>query len=405
VYRRALSTPGALAFFLAAAPARLGLAMTGLGLVWLVHDLTGSYGRAGVVTGAFAITEALIGPQTARVIDRYGQTRVLPLLLAVHGAAIAGLLAGGPMIVLAVLAGATIPQVGALVAARWSHALGEDELLSTAFALESMASSVAFLAGPALVGTMATLADPRAGTALAAALVVAGGLALAAQTATAPRGAGPRQDAAPGDGAAPGDDAAPRRDDPPRDDAAPARDAAPRRGGLASRGFAGVVGANAALGMVFGALQVSVTAFATDHGAAGLAGPLYSVMNLACLASAALYGRRARTVKLRTALALLSLANLPLLVVNLPWQLAVALVAPGLAIAPILTLSSVVTQRRVDKAVLTQAYTWLNSASAAGLAGAAAAAGQLVDAADARAGFVLAVVAAACGAVAASGVR
>jgi hypothetical protein len=112
-------------------------------------------------------------------------------------------------------------------------------------------------------------------------------------------------------------------------------DAAPR-GGLASRGFAGVVAANAALGMVFGALQVSVTAFATDHDAAGLAGPLYSVMNLACLASAALYGRRPRTLTLRTALALLAVASMPLLVVVTPAALAVALVAPGLAIAPIL---------------------------------------------------------------------
>jgi MFS family permease len=116
VYRRALMTPGALAFFLAAAPARLGLAMTGLGLVFLVHDLTGSFGRAGLVTGAFAITEAVMGPQSARLIDRYGQTRVVPFLLVAHGAAIAGLLAGGPMLPLAVLAGATIPQVGARAA-------------------------------------------------------------------------------------------------------------------------------------------------------------------------------------------------------------------------------------------------------------------------------------------------
>ena len=378
MYRRALLTPGALAFFLAAAPARLGLAMTGLGLVWLVHDMTGSYGRAGLVTGAFAVTEAVIGPQVARVIDRYGQTRVVPLLVTAHGLAIAAFLAGGPMLPLAVLAGATIPQIGALVAARWSHALAGSELLPTAFALESMASSVAFLAGPALVGTVATLADPRAGTALAAALVLVGGLALSAQRATAP---------------------------PPRvmDDCAAG--SAGRHSSLASRGFAGVVAANAGLGMVFGALQVAVTAFATDAGAAGLAGPLYSVMNLACLVSAALYGRRPRTLRLPTALALLALASLPLLLVTVPWQLALALVAPGLAIAPILTLSSVVTQRRVDKAVLTQAYTWLNSASAAGLAGAAAVAGQLVDSADARAGFALAAAAAGCGALAAARVR
>ena len=209
------------------------------------------------------------------------------------------------------------------------------------------------------MGTVATLADPRAGTALAAALVVTGGLALAAQRTTAPppsarvmadcvsdAGSHHSRGETPGGVAAPARGAAPARAAPPARDAAPVRDAAAGREGLASRGFAGVVAANAALGMVFGALQVSVTAFATDHDAAGLAGPLYSVMNLACLASAALYGRRARTLKLRTALAVLAIANLPLLLVNLPWQLAVALVAPGLAIAPILTLSSVVTQRQ-----------------------------------------------------------
>jgi hypothetical protein len=146
--------------------------------------------------------------------------------------------------------------------------------------------------------------------------------------------------------------------------------------------------------MVFGALQVSVTAFATDHDASALAGPLYSVMNLACLASAAVYGHRTRTLTLRTALIVLALATLPLLVVTLPWQLALALVGPGLAIAPILTLSSMVTQRRVHTSVLTQAYAWLNPASTAGLAGA-----------DASAGFALAIAAAGCGAVVISGVR
>ena len=229
----------------------------------------------------------MIGPQVARVIDRYGQTRVVPLLVTAHGLAIAGLLAGGPMLPLAVLAGATIPQIGALVAARWSHALAGSELLPTAFALESMASSVAFLAGPALVGTVATLPIRAPGTALAAALVLVGGLALSAQRATAP---------------------------PPR-----VMDDCCQRGsgraitsvGSPRVGFAGVVAANAGLGMVFGALQVAVTAFATDPGAAGLAGPLYSVMNLACLVSAALYGRRPRTLRLPTALALLALASLP----------------------------------------------------------------------------------------------
>ena len=117
-YRQALRAPGAKAFYLAAAPARVGIAMTVLGMVWLVHGATGSYAQAGLATGAFALTEAVIGPQSARAIDAFGQTRVVPLLLAAHAVCVAGLIAGGPAILLAGLAGATIPQVGALAARR-----------------------------------------------------------------------------------------------------------------------------------------------------------------------------------------------------------------------------------------------------------------------------------------------
>ncbi|MFJ6462313.1 hypothetical protein ACIQM0_14925 [Streptomyces sp. NPDC091387] len=76
-YRSALRTPGAAAIFLAAAPARAGVAMVGFGIVWLVHAETGSFGVAGLVTGSFAAAETLVGPQAARLMDRFGQPRVL----------------------------------------------------------------------------------------------------------------------------------------------------------------------------------------------------------------------------------------------------------------------------------------------------------------------------------------
>jgi MFS family permease len=91
-YRSLLRTPGAAAFFLTAALGRVGIAMTGLGLVWLLHARTGSYGTAGLAAAGFALAEALIGPHLARLIDRFGQTRVLPFCLRAHAAAIAGVL-------------------------------------------------------------------------------------------------------------------------------------------------------------------------------------------------------------------------------------------------------------------------------------------------------------------------
>lgn len=61
---------------------------------------------------------------------------------------------------------------------------------------------------------------------------------------------------------------------------------------------------------------------------------------------------------------------------------------------PILVLASVLTEQHIHRAVLTQAFTWLNSASAAGSAAAAAVAGLLIDALTARGGFGLATTAA-----------
>lgn len=266
-YRTLLRTPGAAAFYLTATTGRLGIAMTGLGIVWLVHGQTGSYAVGGLVTGGFAVAEALAGPQLARLIDHFGQTRVLPPVLLAHATAVVSLLAlvenGSPpwlMTAAAALVGATIPQLGALSAARWSALLHGERTaaLPTAFALESLGNGLCYLAGPALISTVGANSGPAHGMALATTLVVGGGLAFATQRRTAPATATATATA----------DAAGRR----------------RAGrSLLRSGFAAQVGVNLTLGLYFGAVQVSVTAFAVEHGAAGTAAPLYAVSNCAGL--------------------------------------------------------------------------------------------------------------------------
>jgi MFS family permease len=372
-YAAVLRTPGAWKFYLAAAPARIGIAMTGLGIVWLVHGSTGSYGAAGSVTGGFAVAEALAGPQVARLIDRFGQTRMLPITLLAHAAAVALLIgltvSGAPLwslIAAGVLAGGSLPQVGAQTAARWSHALRDTPLLSSAFALESLSVGIAFMVGPGLVGIVSSLASPIAGSVLATSLLLAGGFWLAAQRSTAP---------------------------PP---AVTGHHESPKR--LLHKRFAGLVGTNIGIGLFFGSMQVSVTAFATTRGTPGLAGPLYSITSLVGLFAGLAYGaRRWRTApetQFVIVLTGLALACLPLIVVNSPLQLALALTLPGLAIAPFQTISAVLAESSVEAAVLTQAFTWLNSGGAAGIALGAAFAGRIVDAHSAQYGFVVALAAA-----------
>jgi len=371
-YRTLLRAPGAAAFFLTAAVGRVGIAMTSLGIVWLVHARTGSYTTAGLVTGGFAVAEAVAGPQLARLADRFGQTRVLPPALLAHAAAVATLLAlvaaRAPdwlMMAAGLLGGATIPQLGALSAARWAALLrdGRAAALPTAFALESLANELAYLAGPALVSILGASGYPAAGSMLAATLVVTGGLCFAAQRGTAPAASGT---------------------------------AGWHRTGrsLLQPGFAVLAGVNLAIGAFFGATQISVTAFAVEHGAAGMAAALFTASSCASLLAGWLYGLRPRRTapgaQLTAAAAGLAVSCLPLLVAGSLVELGLGIVLTGLAIPVILVLCSVLAEMAVDPAVLTQAFAWLNSASAAGSAGAAAAAGWAVDTFGARAGFAVA---------------
>ncbi|MEU9440819.1 MFS transporter [Streptomyces sp. NPDC048304] len=362
-YRTLLRTSGAAAFFLPAAVGRLGIAMTGIGIVWLVHARTGSYAAAGLVTGGFAVADAVAGPQLGRLVDRFGQTRVLPCALAAHAGAVVLLLAGAvPDLVAGVLVGATLPQLGALSAARWSALLSGERAaaLPTAFALEALANGVSYLAGPALVGVLGAAGRPGAGVLLAAALVVGGGLALAAQRRTVPPLTGRTEH---------------------------------RHAGraLLQPAFLRQVALGLALGVFFGAMQVSVTAYAVGRGTPDAAAPLYAASNCTNLFGSWAYGAWRHGGSPRrhqaAAAACLTLASLPLTFLDAPLAVGASLALTGLVVPVLLILASVLTESSVPRAVLTQAFTWGNSASAAGSAGAAAVAGRVVDTAGAHGGF------------------
>ena len=122
-YRTLLRTSGAAGFFRTAAGGRIGIAMTSLGMVWLVHATTGSYAIAGLATGALALAEASIGPQLGRLFDRCGQTWLLAVVAGAHlAAALSLVLLAQRDVSVWLLAlggfgvGATMPQLGALSA-------------------------------------------------------------------------------------------------------------------------------------------------------------------------------------------------------------------------------------------------------------------------------------------------
>ncbi len=372
-YRQVLQIPGAAKFFLGAAPGRVGIAMTSLGVVWMIHWSSGSFGAAGVVAGALAAAEAGVGPQVARLIDRFGQVRILPIPLAVCGISVALLVTLAtnhcPLWTLTVtgaFVGGSMPQLGALTSARWTWLLGGTTMLSSAFALESLTNGVAYFVGPTLVGLVSATVSPVAGPILAAVMVIGGGCALIVQRRTAPPPAGCSSTTAP-------------------------------RTTLLHRRFGVLVALSVCIGVFFGAIQVSVTAFAIEHSVPEAAGPLLSIGSGAGLVAGLAYGlrrwRAGPSSQLARVLVLLTVGCVPLLAVTDVPALAGALVVPGLLIPPVLILTAILTEALVDRSVLTQAFAWQASASAGGTAAAAALTGQLIDTYGARYGFLVMVVA------------
>jgi hypothetical protein len=202
---------------------------------------------------------------------------------------------------------------------------------------------------------------------VAAALVVGGGLALAAQRRTAP----------------------------------PTSEPAERHGGgrsLLRPGFAVLVGVNLAIGGFFGAMPISVTAFAVHHGAAASAALLFVVSNCAGLLSGWLYGLRRWHTPARVQLAVvtsaLAIGCLPLLVASSPQELLFGVALTGMAVPLIPLLCTVLAEAAVHRTVLTQSFVWLNSASAAGSAAASAVTGWAGGAGGVRGGFAVATTAA-----------
>ncbi|MFI6360324.1 MFS transporter [Streptomyces sp. NPDC050743] len=377
-YRSLLRTPGAAAFFLPASLGRVGVAMTSLSIVWLVHGHTGTFTAAGLVSGGFAVAEALGAPQLARLVDRFGQTRVLPPALLAHALAVAVLVslvvadASDALLALGgVLVGASVPQLGAMSAARWAALLRTSRAaeLPAAFALESVSNAVGYLVGPTSVSALAAAGHPLAGTVLAASLSVVGGLVLAAQRGSAPT--------------------------PATDGAAHAR----KDRSLLRSPVVVLMGLNLALGVFFGALQVSVTAFVVEHGAPGAAAPVFAVSNCSGLLAGWLYGlrrwRATAPVQLPAATGVLLLGTLLLLTVGSPLGVALVVILTGATIPPLLVLLPVLTEANVHQAVLTQAFSWLGSAGAAGSAASAALSGWAIDSLGPRGGFAVTAAAAA----------
>lgn len=380
-YRRVLSEPGAALFSATGLVARLPISMVGLGIVLLVESSTGSYGVAGAVSAAYMVANAVLAVVQGRLLDAVGQRRVLATASVVFGVAMVALVtsvqSGWPLVatyIAAAFAGGSLPQIGSCVRARWSWVLDQPADKQTAFALEAVADEAVFMLGPIIVTLLATTVHPVAGLAVAIVAGVAGSLAFAAQRATEPP---------------------PHRHD----------HSTGARPPLPWRTVAPLAVVSAALGVLFGAAEVTTVAFAEEQGNEAYAGGLLALWALGSLVAGVVTGavswRRGPTVRVRWGAFAMACAMAPLFFVDSVWLMGLVLLAGGCAIAPTLIATMSLTEHSMPAGRLTEGMAIMHTGLVAGVAPGATISGFVVDHSGASAAYLVSLAAGVLAALAA----
>jgi MFS family permease len=374
-YGELLRTPGARAFTAAAVVGRMPISMLGIGTVLLVEDRRGSYALAGVVSAAYALGLAALGPLGSRLVDRLGQRRVLPwaLLVTTVGVMALVLLAGSDapawsLVLVASVTSSAPSQLGSCVRSRWSATLtrlGRGGEVQRAYAWEAVADEVVFVLGPLLV-VAGALVDPALGLGTAVLLCVVGTTWLVAQRTT----------------------------EPPVLPVQGARG----RSALQERGMPALVVSLVFVGALFGTIEVSMIAFAEERGSTSGSGLLLALCALGSAAAGLAYGafHWVSPLPRRYLLSLLGLCVglVPLLLAPSVLLMAPAALLAGFAISPTLIAAFAFVDELVPAPARTEGFSWLNSGLGLGVAGGFAASGAVADAEGARTAFLVALAAA-----------
>ena len=367
-YRRVLGLPGAAAFSGAGLVARVPMSMTGLGIVLLVTQASGSYAHAGRVSATYVVATALAAIPLARLVDKLGQRRVLLPAATVSATALVAMVLGvrlewhGALVYLAAfLGGATMPNFGAAVRTRWAHALDDDPdraRLDTAFAWESVMDEVVFVVSPTIATILAATSSPVVTVLASVAALVVGAAWLHTLRATEPPVA--------------------------------AKDVALGQLGRLPWGTIGPLAATGALlGLAFGGCEVATIALADEQEQPIAAGVILAVWSMGSLLSGLVVGTMTmrRPVDLRVRLGLLALAvtSLPLPFLGRSMVLTgFFLFFVGAGIAPTIIASVSWIESIVPRSRLNEALAVYSTGIVAGVAPGAALSGAAVDAWGAR---------------------
>jgi len=264
--RSSLFREAGLPYFVIAFIARLPFAMMVVGVLTLVVSARESLSLGGLTSAAVGLGTACFGPLLGAAADRFGQRPVLVILAVVNSAMLVvfavvvyGSAADALVLLTAIGIGASAPQVAPMSRSRLVMIISEripqtqrSRILSGTMSYESAADETVFVFGPFLVGIIGSAIAPWAPLVGAAVLtlVFVGAFALHPSG----RHASAERDA---DGRAPS-----------------------AASELVRPALLVVVLGILGVGLFFGTMLTSLTAFMADRGAPEEAGLLYGVMGV-----------------------------------------------------------------------------------------------------------------------------
>ena len=325
-----------------------------VGLVFAGEAASGSYGVGGLASAGFSLAGAAAKPVGGQLIDRFGQRLMARVLLAIFVGNSVGLLivirfapATWLIVSLAIAAGLTVPNVGALTRARWVGMVERSDL-ERSQALEAVNDEINFIVGPTAVSiAAATLAAwiPLLG---ATALSAVGTLGVTSLP-TEPRAGGVGR---------------------------------MRVGGWITPHRIAFLSSVAGLGMILGGVTVTVVAYTAELGHPASAALIFALNAGASLVAALVVGRMGEgdlPSRYRKATLWLLLVLIPYSWgTGIVWFAAAGFVA-GLGTSPTLIQANSLVASTTSLERRTEAFSWIAAAVGIGIAAGSAIAGLLVD--------------------------
>jgi predicted MFS family arabinose efflux permease len=368
-YRAIFAAPGAIGFAAAAFVARLPVAMAPIGIVTMLSQSRGEYGLAGAVAATFTFANAVAAPQISRLVDRLGQFRLLIPTTALSAVAFTLLTIAThhrwpswTLFVTALFA-AAMPSMSAMVRARWTELFRNRPQLKTAYAFESAADELVYIAGASLSVGLSVALFAEAGILASTLLLTLGTAAFVLQ----------------------------RRTEPPPRESEPAS----KRTAISLRPVQLITITMVFVGTIFATAEVCVVALTREWGTPDAASLVIAVYAAGSFILGVIIGvlklRAALHRQLLVALAVLLLTTLPLLLADRILILTVTIFLSGVAVSPTFITAFGLVERLVPPAVLTEAITWVGTGIGIGMAAGAFVSGWVVDTFGARNGFWLSV--------------